>query len=179
MSRIKAAALLAFALLATVVVVFAHSSANGAPDGRTISVTPATTTGRMPPHDVECDTAKRTTYAGIVVQGACVAQLSGNFSCVAGEMTSLSTSAPIDSKRTMYLTLVLPGDEEAAAPTAAAYVQVTGGSQVPRWSSRRVTLDHTHNEWIGLNGAVLTAEPGTGATGTLTVSGEGRCPEDG
>jgi hypothetical protein len=176
---VTAAALLVFVLLATAVVVFAHSSANGAPDGRTIGVTPATTTGRTSPSDIECDTAKPTTYAGIVVQGACVAQLSGNFTCVAGESTSLSTSAPIDSKRTLYLTLVLPDDEETTAPVGAAYVQVTGGSQVPRWSNRRVTLDHAHNEWIGLNGAILTAEPGTGATGTLTISGEGRCPESG
>jgi hypothetical protein len=178
-NRVTAAAVLAFALLATVVVVFAHSSANGAPDGRTIGVTRATTTERTSTSAVECDTAKRTTYAGIVVQGACVAQLSGSFTCVAGETTSLSTSAPIDSKRTLYLTLVLPEDEETTAPVGAAYVQITGGAQVPRWSSRRLTLDHTHNEWIGFNGAVLTAEPGTGATGTLTISGEGRCPEDG
>jgi hypothetical protein len=178
-NRVKAAALLAVALLATVIVVFAHSSANGAPDGRTIAVTPATTNGRASPSGVECDTAKPTTYAGIVVSGACVAQLSGNFTCVAGETTSLSTSAPIDSKRTMYLTLVLPEDEETTAPFGAAYVQVTGGSTVPRWSNRRVTLDHTHNEWLGLNRVVLTAEPGTGATGTLMISGEGRCPEDG
>jgi hypothetical protein len=178
MRRTTIAALLGIVLLVGVIVAFARSSASGAPEGR-VKVAPATTTGAPGPVTASCNTARPSSSSGFIVTGTCLAQLPSTFTCVENEATSMSASAPLDASRSMYLTVVAP--ESPGTPTrpafATVYIQVTGGPVTPRWVNRKVTLVRSHIEWIGLNNVVLQPEPGTGATGTLTIAGEGHCPE--
>jgi hypothetical protein len=176
MRRSTLAALAGVALLVGVIVAFAHTSASGAPEGR-VKVAPATTTGAPRPVTASCNTARPTTTSGFIVTGTCLAQLPSTFTCVDNEATSMSTYAPLDATRSMYLTVVAPEPVGTRFAPATVYIQVTGGPVTPRWVNRDVTLVRSHVEWSGLNNVVLQPEPGTGATGTLTIAGEGHCPE--
>jgi hypothetical protein len=104
------------------------------------------------------NTAQPSNSSGfIIITGACLAQLPSTFTCFENEATSMSTHAPFDASRSMYLTVVAP--ESAGTPArpalATVYIQVTGGPLTPRWVNRDVTLVHSHIEWTGLNNVVL------------------------
>jgi len=105
--------------------------------------------------------------------------VTANFECVADdELGAFSVRRAIGGGRNLFLTFLIPefeGPGEYTQDEVAA--QVTGPEHVPRWSSRGSNVDIIlrRDGVYEIGSAVLLPEPGTPATGVITLAGRVVC----
>jgi hypothetical protein len=109
--------------------------------------------------------------------GACRGAV-GGFACVAvTDDLYLSARQPIDREHVLYVTVNVESYKHRAGEYAGvqAFLQVTGPAGVPTWSDRGFTARVGADDSVTLGTQVLTADPGTGAAGPVTMGGTARC----
>ena len=167
--------------LGLVIVIAARLSAAG---GRTTPVLTSGPAGSPPvmlpaPAAASCvpGPAARGT-SDVQLSGACTGELTSAFGCVAIiDDLYLSGRRMLDPAHVLYLTVNVesyhqrPGDFAAAQ----AVLQLTGPTTVERWSNYTVALHVNADHSVRLPSVDLAADPGTGASGTVTVSGSLNC----
>ena len=113
------------------------------------------------------------------IGGTCRGLVTSRFECVEDdELGAFSVRRPIGGGRELYLTFLIPefeGPGEYTQDEVAA--QVTGPEHVPRWSSRGSNVDIIlrRDGVYEIGSAVLLPEPGTPATGVITLAGRVVC----
>ena len=114
----------------------------------------------------------------VQLSGACTGDLTSAFGCVAIiDDLYLSGRRMLDPAHVLYLTVNVesyhqrPGDFAAAQ----AVLQLTGPTTVERWSNYTVALHVNADHSVRLPSVDLAADPGTGASGTVAVSGSLNC----
>jgi hypothetical protein len=178
--RLWLVALAGVGVLAGVIVLTALSSVNGAPRGTVLDRSlapgppvPGASTGR-------CRPGGGSGASSIRLDGACSGTITGDFGCVAaGEFDAATISRPLADGRTFFLTIVLT---EYAGPGLYSDddvdVQLRGGpANAPRWTSRgsRLLISARADGSLEVSQGVLLPEPGTPATGVITLGGRAAC----
>jgi hypothetical protein len=114
----------------------------------------------------------------VVLRGACAGVLTDAFGCVAvTDDLYLSGRRVLDAEHVLYLTVNVesyrnhPGNYQGAQTA----MQVTGPVTVERWSDYAVPVHVNADRSVEVASANLVADPGTGSTGTVSVSGSLRC----
>jgi hypothetical protein len=118
------------------------------------------------------------TSSAISLSGACTGELTGTFGCVAAvDDLYLTGRRQLDASHVLYLTINIesyrqhPGDYDGAQ----AVLQLTGPVTVERWSNYGVGV-HVHaDRSVTVPSTELGADPGTGSSGAVTVSGSIGC----
>ena len=180
LSRLRAA-LASVALLGAVIAVLASSSSSGATDVHLLVNPPGQAaparTGGSGPATVCALPAAASSGSDLHLTGSCQGHVTNGFACLAAiDDLYLSVRVPVDRERFFYLTVNV---ESYRGPRIYSNVQtvaqLTGPSGVERWSGRDATV-HVHADHsIQVSRAVLPAEPGTGATGSISMSGAAGC----
>ena len=173
---ITVAAIVGVAILVAAIVTTAITGASGAPT-RSVRV------GRIPPAPVEvsappCSLAGAGTTSAIRLGGVCDGRLTGDFTCVErGKLLALSIDRPFGRRgQAFHLTVVIPDSSGAGRSSdAGAVAQVTGLGNVSRWSNPKLRASVGANGTVELARSVLAPEPGTPATGELTLRGRAAC----
>ncbi len=173
---ITVAAAVAVTTLAGVIVATAITGASGAP-ARSVLVNrlSAAPVAMSAP---SCSLASGGTTSAVRVSGVCEGLITGAFTCVErAKLLGLSIESPFGRRgQAFQLTVVV--SESAGAGTkseAAAVAQITGLGNVSRWSNRKLTVRVGPNGSVELDRSVLAPEPGTPATGRLTLRGRAAC----
>jgi hypothetical protein len=99
------------------------------------------------------------------------------FACLAAtDDLYLSAKVWVDPHRVFYLTVNV---ESFKGPghynQAQLYAQLAGSAGVQRWSQRAAAVDVHADHSVRVPAAQLDAEPGTGSTGIITISGDAGC----
>ncbi len=166
------------ALLLTVLIAARLSSHGGAPPqvlASAPSIAPVATTVTSPTAPV-CDVGPGT--GGLQLRGGCTGTLAAPFACVSAVDDLYVTGRhPLDSAHVLYVTVNIesyrqhPGDYGGAQ----AVLQVTGPVSVARWSNYAVNVHVNSDGSVAVPATELASDPGTGSSGTVTVSGTIRC----
>lgn len=178
--RLWAASVVAAAGLLAVIAITALSSADGAPRGSLLA-RPATVAGPEVRHVRlgACSATGGEGASSIRLEGPCAGLLTGGFTCVrAGELQAISIRRPVGHGYAFYLTIVIPefkGPGDYSQDDASA--QVIGPVNTPRWTSLGfgIEIHATQPGVFELGEGVLLPEPGTPATGVITLSGRAVC----
>ena len=173
---ITVAAALAVTTLAGVTVATAITGANGAP-ARSVLVKRASG-ARVAVSTPQCSLAGGGGTSAIRVSGVCDGIVTGAFTCVErAKLLGLSIDTPFGRDgQAFHLTIVVSGSAGAGASSeAAAVAQITGLGNVSRWTNRKLTVRIGRNGSVELEQSVLEPEPGTPATGRLTLLGRATC----
>ena len=173
---ITVAAALAVMTLAGVTVATAITGAHGAP-ARSMLVK------RIPAAPIVvsapfCSLPSGGTTSAIRVGGVCRGRLTGAFTCVErGKLLGLSIDSPFGRRgQAFHLTIVISNSAGSGTYSeAAAVAQITGLGNVSRWSNRRLRVRVGPNGSVELVRSALAPEPGTPATGRLTLRGRASC----
>lgn len=174
------AAVIGGAGLVAVIAITAVSSVDGAPRGRVVAPpAPAVTTREPAVWIGDCSPGGGVGPSSIRLEGPCHGLLTGRFACVHdGELQTLSIRRPLAAGRAFYLTIVLtefegPGDYSQDIVSA----QVVGPPNTPRWTSlgSRTPIRVTRDGTFELGDGVLLPEPGTPASGVITLRGRAVC----
>jgi hypothetical protein len=174
------AAVLACAVLVLVIVIIGRLSARGgtAPSvlASSPSVAPATTAAA--PLASCAMSAMPGTASALRLSGACSGELTGPFGCVAAvDDLYLTGRRQLDTLHVLYVTVNVesyrqhPGDYAGAQ----AVLQVTGPVTVQRWSNYAVGVHVNSDRSVVVPSTALGADPGTGSTGAVTMSGSIGC----
>jgi len=178
--RLSAAAVIATVGLAGLVAFLANSSADGAPNGVLLTQSPKVADPPLAGVDFGgCRTAGSSGTGSLVVSGTCAGKLDGAFTCVnEGEDEALSIRRPVANGDVFYLTIVIPefegpGNYWQDEVTA----QLVGPRNTPRWTNLDygIQIDATHPGVYDLGQGVLLPQPGTPASGVITVRGRAVC----
>jgi hypothetical protein len=183
MSRhlISLAAVLAAAGLVIAIVAIGVSSASGTPAGSVLAApTPVGGATRPPGSLTACSFAAAGGTRAIRVGGACSGRVTGAFACVkSGEFLALSLRRPLGGRNAFYLTIVVPDFVGPGVyPESEAFAQISGRTNAPRWTDRKLLVVVDPAGAIELGRTVLAPEPGTPTAGRLTLVGQGRCSAD-
>lgn len=175
------AALASVALLGGVIATLASSSASGASDVRLLVSPPGrvpTGPAVKPGRDGACVLPSGSgSPSNLELTGGCEGIISTSFACLAAiDDLYLSARVPVDPERYFYLTINV---ESFKGPRRYGQVQIvaqlTGPAGVERWSGRDATVSVRADHAVQVAPDRLPAEPGTGATGTIQVSGSAGC----
>ena len=178
--RLSAAALIATVGLAGLVVFLAVSSADGAPSGVLLTQSPKVADPPLPRVPFGgCRTAASGGDGSVAVTGTCSGELTGAFTCVnEGEDEALSIRRPTADGDAFYLTIVIPEFEGPGHYWQdEVTAQLVGPKSTPRWTNLDygVQIDATHPGAFVLGQGVLLPQPGTPASGVITVQGKAEC----
>ncbi len=112
------------------------------------------------------------------MSGACRGELNAPFGCVAAvDDLYLTGRQGVDAAHILYLTVNVesyrrhPGDYAGAQ----AVLQLTGPFSVERWSNYGVGVHVNADHSVVVPSTALAADPGTGSSGTVTISGAIGC----
>jgi hypothetical protein len=178
------AALVSVAVLGGVIAILASSSASGAADVHLLlnppgQPAPRRATTPSPPSPPSSCALPSTAAAGsdLEVTGACQGHVTTGFACLAAlDDLYLSVRVPVDREHYFYLTLNV---ESYKGPRAYRQVQtvaqLTGPTGVERWSGRDATVLVHADHSLQVSPALLSAEPGTGSAGSISVTGLAGC----
>jgi hypothetical protein len=117
--------------------------------------------------------------SSVRLDGPCAGRLTGAFTCVnEGETQGLAIRRRLADGSAFYLTITIPefeGPGDYSQDDAAA--QVIGPADVPRWTSLGfgIAIRATAAGVFDLGETTLLPEPGTPATGVITLSGRAAC----
>jgi hypothetical protein len=123
------------------------------------------------------ETPSGTTTASLEISGACAVQEIDPVSCtIAVDDFYAVIHRTLTDGRTLYLTLNVetyrgPGSFR----NAQLYLEVEGGGVLARWTNLEVAATVTAAGFVTLPGATVAPEVGTGAPGSITVSGTMQC----
>jgi hypothetical protein len=112
------------------------------------------------------------------VSGICAGLLTGGFTCVErATLLGLSIDSPFGRRgQAFHLTIVISNSAGSGKYSeAGAVAQITGLGNVSRWSNRKLRVLVGSNGSVELGPSVLAPEPGTPATGRLTLRGRASC----
>jgi hypothetical protein len=88
----------------------------------------------------------------------------------------LSVRVPIGGRNALFLTIVVDGfDGPRVYPEAEAFAQIAGSAQSPRWTRRGLKVRIGPSGAAELGSVQLAPEPGTPASGRLTLGGSAAC----
>jgi hypothetical protein len=178
--RLWLAALVGVGVLAGVIALTALSSVNGAPRGSVLDRPLASGPAVGGLAVGACRPGGGAGTSSIRLDGVCSGTITGGFGCVtAGEFDAATIRRPLADGRTFYLTIVLtdyagPGlysDDDVS-------VQLSGGpANAPRWTSRgsRLLITAAEDGSLEVSQGTLLPEPGTPATGVITLGGRASC----
>jgi hypothetical protein len=112
------------------------------------------------------------------LSGACSGQLRAAFGCVAAvDDLYLTGRRQLDAAHVLYLTINVESYRQHAGDYAGAQavLQLTGPVTVERWSSYGVGVHVNPDRSVVVPSTALGADPGTGSSGTVTMSGSIGC----
>jgi hypothetical protein len=164
------------ACVALLLLVFIGASVSAAPTKAGILVSAPSPSPTKPPAPATSVCAPSGT-GGVALSGACRGAVD-TFSCISvTDDLYLSARRPMDGEHVLYLTINVESYRHHPGEYAGiqAFLQVTGPSVIPTWSNRGFTARVTSDLEVDLGQQVLAADPGTGADGTITLSGSARC----
>jgi hypothetical protein len=172
-----AAAVLAVAALVLTVLIVGRVSAHGGQAPALLASSPRPrTTPTTRAAALHCDAGPG--RSGLVLAGACTGALVAPFGCVSAvDDLYLTGRHQIDEEHVLYLTVNVesyrqhPGDYGGAQ----AVLQVTGPVTVERWSNYTVNVHVGADRSVTLPATQLTADAGTGSSGTVTAAGVITC----
>ncbi len=173
---ITVAAAVAVTTLAGVIVATAITGASGAP-ARSVLVNrlSAAPVAMSAP---SCSLASGGTTSAVRVTGVCEGSITGAFTCVErAKLLALSIDRPFGRRgQAFHLTIIVSGSAGTGTKAgAAAVAQITGLGNVSRWSNRTLAVRVGPHGSVELERGVLEPEPGTPATGRLTLEGRATC----
>jgi len=177
--KLWASVLLATAALAGVVCYTALSSASGAPTATLLSRAARGSGAPVRPARLACSVAEGGAGSSVRLRGACSGVLGGTFACVnEGEVQAVSIHRPLPGGRGFYLTVVVPEFEGPGTYSDdVVSAQIVDAGDGPRWANidYGIPIVATRDKTFELGSATLLPEPGTPATGVITLAGTARC----
>ncbi len=172
--RSTVAATVAVGLLVAAIVTTAITGANGAPARIVLAArVPAEPVGVSAP---PCRLAAAGTTSALRLGGVCDGRVTGGFTCIdRGTLLGLSIDRAFGMLgQAFHLTIVIP-ETAGAVSGAGAVAQITGLGNVSRWSNPNLRVQVEPSGSVELGRTVLAPEPGTPATGLLTLRGRAAC----
>jgi hypothetical protein len=172
---ITVAALVAVVALVAAIVTTAVTGASGAPaHSMRVSRVPAVAIEVSAP---PCSVAPAGTTSAIDLGGVCDGRLGGAFKCVERpDLLALSIEQPFGRRgATFELTIVISGFHGRGTYAGGVVAQVTGLGNVSRWANRRVRVAARSGRLIEVERSALAPEPGTPATGSVSIGGRAEC----
>jgi hypothetical protein len=173
-------AIISTAGLVALIAFTAVSSSDGAPRGSVLAA-PAKVLPTLIDAEAlgDCTTTGGAGPSSIRMSGSCSGLLTASFGCVrAGDLQAISIRQRAGRGLVFYLTIVIPefeGPGHYSQDVASA--QVIGPANTPRWttSGSHIAIEVTPDGVFELGQGVLLPEPGTPATGVITLEGRAVC----
>ena len=153
-------------------------SAGGSPEGAVIAA-PSQLRSPLAVHPFRggCSPARGSGASTIRLAGACNGAIAAGFACVGSdESRTLSVRVPIGGRNALLLTIVVDGfDGPGVYPEADAFAQIAGPAESPRWTRRGLQVRIGPSGAAELGSIQLAPEPGTPASGRITLGGSAAC----
>jgi hypothetical protein len=174
------AAVLGCTALVLAILIVGRLAARGGTPPPLLASSPATAPTTTAPAPAATCTTRTSPGAASALRlgGACTGELTDAFGCVAAvDDLYLTGRRQLDPAHVLYLTLNVesyrqhPGDYAGAQ----AVLQVTGPVTVERWSNYGVGVHINADRSVVVPSTELSADPGTGSSGAVTVAGSIGC----
>ena len=174
------AAVLGCAALVLAILIVGRLSAGGGTAPPVLASSPSVvpTTAAPPPGGSCAITTAPGAVSAVRLSGECTGELTDAFGCVAAvDDLYLTGRRQVDAEHVLYLTINVesyrrhPGDYAGAQ----AVLQLTGPVAVERWSNYGVGVHVNADRSVVVPSTQLGADPGTGASGAVAVTGSIGC----